>query len=318
MSKEIKSLVTISQETLSRHLDGLDDVGSTPYSLLYPALRKATPRQLLCIEKANPHLVSESNELWLDHCLSYMDIREAYQQGEHRDPTKWRKTYMQRFKENERKREMISAKVKKRYAKIQDEKAARSIKVLSGHVPTHGRGSATYDSARRSQTSRLFQETRKAADRTHAMYRQPQKHPMRTQSTTPASSSSSPTPSIVQVSTPSSSLSQAYHNLWQQHNRPPPRQASYPPLVPPPHRLQQQQQPLRPPEKKPLDPISKSVSSNIPKRRRRTMEEPTSSPRSTISTTPSSSTSPSPQRPSSTTSKKPAALVNYDIFKQLS
>ena len=37
---------------------GLDDVGSTPYSLLKPALRKATPQQLLRIEKANPVKIS--------------------------------------------------------------------------------------------------------------------------------------------------------------------------------------------------------------------------------------------------------------------
>ena len=42
---------------------------------------------------------------------------------------------------------MISAKVKKQYTKIQNEKAAKSIKVLSGYVPTQGRGSSSYDTS---------------------------------------------------------------------------------------------------------------------------------------------------------------------------
>ncbi|KAI9269054.1 RNA polymerase II transcription factor SIII subunit A-domain-containing protein [Phascolomyces articulosus] len=321
MPKEIKSLVTISQEILSRHLEGLDDVGSTPYSLLKPALRKATPKQLLRIEKANPHLKQESNELWLNHCFSYTDIREAYHQGRHQDPTKWRKTYMQRFKETERKREMISAKVKKQYTKIQNEKAARSIKVLSGVVPTHGRGSSSYDAARRSQTSKLFQETRRAANKTHAMYRPSRQHhrPMRQpssfyvpSSTLNSTSYSSSSAAIVPVSKPSSSLSRAYNNLKQRH-MPLPEHTAFQPLIPPPHRIEL---PPRQVEKKdspmkstiPL-PIP-TISSSTPKRRR--IMEGQSKPKS-----PSSSTS-SPIPRKGTSSKKPVALVNYDIFKQLS
>ncbi|KAI8146455.1 RNA polymerase II transcription factor SIII subunit A-domain-containing protein [Fennellomyces sp. T-0311] len=287
MLREIKSLVTISQETLARHLDVLDDVGSTPYSLLKPALRKATPKQLLRIEKANPHLVPESDELWLQHCLSFTDIREAYRQGEYQDSSKWRKTYMKRFKEAEHKREMISAKIKKQYTQLQNERAARSIKVLHGHVPTQGRGSSTYESARRSKTSKLFQETRRAADRTHAMYQKPQKQ------IRPVSAISSA--SVVEVSKPTSTLSKAYSNLRQQRLSPP--RQPYQPLVPPPSRIE----PRWPEKKPPMMPPSPSAS--MTKRRR--LDEP-ARPRGSTSTG------------NKSVGKRPAALVNYDIFKQLS
>ncbi|KAI7847677.1 RNA polymerase II transcription factor SIII subunit A-domain-containing protein [Circinella umbellata] len=311
MPKEIKSLVAISQDILSRHLEGLDDVGSTPYSLLKPALRKATPKQLFRIEKANPHLRQECNELWLNHCLSYVDIREAYHQGEHQDPTKWRRTYMQRFKETERKRELISAKVKKQYTKIQNEKAAKSIKVLSGYVPTQGRSSTSYDNAKRNQTSKLFQETRRAANRSHAMYRPTQQRssssifvPNKSHRSLPLS-----THTIVPVSKPTSKLSKAYNNLKQQHLLPPHHFVS-PPLIPPPSHPTEL--PGRQVEKK-HDNTSQiymkkptSIATTLPttttttpvKTKRRRLESP-------IST-------------KETQSRKPAALVNYDIFKQLS
>lgn len=51
------------------------------------------------------------------------------------------------MEENERRRQMARAKMKKEYNKIQSEKAAKSIKVLSGVVPIQGRKTATYEAA---------------------------------------------------------------------------------------------------------------------------------------------------------------------------
>ncbi|KAF7732473.1 RNA polymerase II transcription factor SIII subunit A3 [Apophysomyces ossiformis] len=118
----------------------LTDVGSVPYALLKEPLRKATPKQLYRIERANPHLIPDSDELWLAHCLYYSDIRQAYNEGQHQDPRTWRQLYLKRFEENERKKRIVSEKIKNQYNKIQDERAARSIKVLKGAVPSQGRG----------------------------------------------------------------------------------------------------------------------------------------------------------------------------------
>ncbi|KAI9321849.1 hypothetical protein BX666DRAFT_1034589 [Dichotomocladium elegans] len=108
------------------------------------ALRRATAQQLERIERANPHFIPESNELWLQHCLSFANIRDAYHNGEYRDPAMWRSLYQKRFQEGERKRQIIRNKIKKEYSKIQSEKAARSIKVLkAGPVPAPNRRSAS-------------------------------------------------------------------------------------------------------------------------------------------------------------------------------
>ena len=56
------------------------------------------------------------------------------------------------MEENERRRQMARAKMKKEYNKIQSEKAAKSIKVLSGVVPIHGRRATTYEAASKLDT----------------------------------------------------------------------------------------------------------------------------------------------------------------------
>lgn len=56
------------------------------------------------------------------------------------------------MEENERRRRMARAKMKKEYNKIQTEKAAKSIKVLSGVVPIQGRKTATYEAASKLDT----------------------------------------------------------------------------------------------------------------------------------------------------------------------
>lgn len=53
-----------------------------------------------------------------------------------------------RYKETERKRQLIKQKVKSQYSKIQNEKEKRSIKVLHGVVPTTGKRS--YEAASKS------------------------------------------------------------------------------------------------------------------------------------------------------------------------
>ncbi|KAI8391717.1 RNA polymerase II transcription factor SIII subunit A-domain-containing protein [Radiomyces spectabilis] len=228
MSQQVKSLVVISQEVLSKHFEGLLDVGTVPYYLLKEPLKKATPQQLYRIERANPHLLPESDELWLSHCLCYKDIRDAYFSGQHQDPRLWRQLYLQRFEENERRRQRVSEKIKNQYNKIQHEKEARSIKVLRGIAPI--RTGRSYDAAKRSRSSRLFQETKKAADKVHAIYHCRQPH------------AASPTPKIIRPSTlihsskPPSALDKAYRSNRALYEAPPKRRPSSP-LIPPPSKL---------------------------------------------------------------------------------
>ncbi|KAI7904552.1 RNA polymerase II transcription factor SIII subunit A-domain-containing protein [Cokeromyces recurvatus] len=175
MPKTVKSLKTTCQDLLSKYLDALTDVGCVPYSLIKSSLVHATPQQLYRIERANPDIVLESDELWLKHCLQFKDFRDEYKQGLHADATQWRQFYLKRVEENEKKKEMIKNKIKSQYNKIQNEKEKRSIKVLHGLVSTKGK--RTYESARQSTMSKLFQQTKKETDKIVTIYNSSIKRP---------------------------------------------------------------------------------------------------------------------------------------------
>ncbi|CDH56422.1 predicted protein [Lichtheimia corymbifera JMRC:FSU:9682] len=292
MPKEIKSLVACSQDVLARHLDFLDDVGRAPYSLLREALCKATPQQLDRIERINPHLIPESIELWLPHCLSFSDIREAYNQDVYPEFTDWRQLYHERVQENERRRQMARAKMKKEYNKIQSEKAAKSIKVLSGVVPIQGRKTTTYEAAKRSTTSKLFRETRKAAERT-----------LSSMQTTTTSSNQRP----------GSALTRAYNSLYEQQHMPP-RSPIYRPLVQPPPRISSpaKNTPSSSPSSSECIPTTKK-----PRLNDRNHLTTSRSPRPNFSSNRRQSESAS-SHDNASTAKRPVAIVNFDIFKQLS
>ncbi|KAI9364148.1 RNA polymerase II transcription factor SIII subunit A-domain-containing protein [Pilaira anomala] len=207
----VKSLVRCCQDSLTKSLDVLAEVGCVPYSLLKNSLRCATPQQLYRIERANPGLAAETDELWLNHCLIFKEIRDDYERGLHRDPKEWRELYLNQYKEMERKRKEIKERVASQYSKIKNEKAARSIKVLHGIVPTTRNHS--YESARQSTMSKLFQQTKRAASKATSIYQQPKKStavPSIAQNFTYAPSASN----LIRAPKPPSKLMKAY-----QYNR---------------------------------------------------------------------------------------------------
>ncbi|KAL0098127.1 RNA polymerase II transcription factor SIII subunit A-domain-containing protein [Phycomyces blakesleeanus] len=279
MSHQVKSLVMISQEVIAKHIEGLSDVGGVPYWLLKEPLKRATPQQLYRIERASPHLVPESDELWLSHCMCYSDLREAYRDGEYQDSRMWRQLYLKRYEEAARKRQLVSQKVKSQYSKIQSEKAARSIKVLKGVGPIRGR---TYEESRTTGASKLFRDTKKATIKANAIFHSPIRR------TTQSPSLFYPSESIRSHQPPSTLFA---HTISQQPNRPNNTRPVSKPIVPP------------------------SAKSNIPihnqpqqTKQRPVLQSPTSSNKL--------KRSPSQPNPSSSPPKRLAAIVNYDFFKE--
>ncbi|KAI8584104.1 hypothetical protein K450DRAFT_218167 [Umbelopsis ramanniana AG] len=117
-----KSLVEICQGIIGKHLDALYELGDTPFRLMEAPLKRATAQQLYRIEKCNPHITEETQDLWIPHCLSFRDIRIAYEAGNVSHDTNWREMYLDRHEENQRKRQLIGAKIKSHYNQIQNEK----------------------------------------------------------------------------------------------------------------------------------------------------------------------------------------------------
>ncbi|KAI8889994.1 hypothetical protein K501DRAFT_266374 [Backusella circina FSU 941] len=137
---EPKSLFLTCQETLIKNLDALFEIGCVPYEFIELSLRHATPEQLQRIEKCNPKIKRDSNGLWLAHCLLFPDIKDEYNKmGLHREPKKWRSLYRRRYEENELKKESVKQKIREKYNTINNEKAAKSIKVIKGALPKRRR-----------------------------------------------------------------------------------------------------------------------------------------------------------------------------------
>ncbi|CAO3645169.1 unnamed protein product [Cunninghamella blakesleeana] len=228
MLKQVKFLVQISQETLSNNIDGLSYVGVVPYYLLKPSLKKATPQQLHLIERLNPHLLPEFDELWLNHVLTYSDLREAYQQGLYQSQSTWRELYLKRYQENEQRKKEISEKVKNQYNKIQNEKAARSIKVIKNVSSVYGR---TYESRKQSTSSKLFLETRKAANKVNAIYRS--HNPSLVHKPIKSNSLTLNNNHLINISKPPSRLAQSYQSNRAKYGLPPCLPTSVSQLIPP-------------------------------------------------------------------------------------
>ncbi|KAG2212385.1 hypothetical protein INT47_001746, partial [Mucor saturninus] len=149
----VKTLVACCQDSLTKSLD-------------------ATPQQLYRIERANPGLAAEL-ELWLKHCFLFKEIKDEHERGLHKNPKEWRELYLNRHTEVERKRKAIKERIASQYSKLKNEKAARSIKVLHGVVPVAKNHS--YEAARQSTMSKLFQQSKRATNKATSIYQQPKK-----------------------------------------------------------------------------------------------------------------------------------------------
>ncbi|KAG2233974.1 hypothetical protein INT48_006466 [Thamnidium elegans] len=285
----VKSLVRCCQDSLTKSLDVLAEVGCVPYSLLRNSLRNATAQQLYRIERANPvsFLMSEINELWLNHCLLFKEIRDDYERGLHRDPKEWRELYLNQHKEVERKRREIKERVATQYSKIKNEKAARSIKVLHGIVPTTRNHS--YESAKQSTMSKLFQQTKRAASKATSIYQQPKKStaaPSVAQNFLYAPSASN----LIRAPKPPSKLMKAY-----QHNR-----IQYP-----------SQKPLPADLIAPRSTIPLTTNMEEKKVERKDVKRDLNKESNRISHKDS-------DKDINKAKKKPAAVVNFNIFNELS
>jgi hypothetical protein len=60
----VPSLAALCIGWLKAHIDSLKHVGDVPYSLLKPVLVRCTSEQLMVIERCNPRLLPETDELW--------------------------------------------------------------------------------------------------------------------------------------------------------------------------------------------------------------------------------------------------------------
>ncbi|CAO3623678.1 unnamed protein product [Cunninghamella echinulata] len=242
--------------------------------------------------------------------LSYTDLREAYYQGLHQSSSSWRELYLKRYQENEQRKRAISEKVKNQYNKIQNEKAARSIKVIKNVTSVRGR---TSESRKTTASSKLFIETRKAANKTNAIYRchthsavhkPPYANTSVSNNNNNNNSNSINSSSIINISKPPSKLAQSYQSNRVKFGTPTILSSPVSQLIPPPS-------PIKSPN------LLKSNSTSIYNcdstyeytRNIKQQQQKTFLTESNISKS-------SPTSPVNKT-RKPTAIVNYNIFDEL-
>ncbi|KAJ2959058.1 hypothetical protein NQZ79_g5424 [Umbelopsis isabellina] len=204
----------------------LFDLGDAPYNLLKEPLKRATAQQLYRIEKCNPV------DLWLYHCLTFRDIRLEYEAGNIPPDTNWREMYIDRHEENQRKRQLIGAKIKSHYNQLQNEKEARSTKFLTKAIPMRKRRSE-YNSgsnAKRARGNSLFAKTMLAAKQEASIYHSHNNRALKP-TTSSHSSSSQPPTAYIRIDKEPSALKKAY--ISQPLKEPTPIKPSIP-LKPPP------------------------------------------------------------------------------------
>uniref|UniRef100_A0A8R1TR99 TFIIS N-terminal domain-containing protein n=1 Tax=Onchocerca volvulus TaxID=6282 RepID=A0A8R1TR99_ONCVO len=109
----------------------IKEIGDTPYFILKPVLEKCSPNQLCLIERRNPQLMEDSDELWK------RIVNRTFPKCEPANKEKWRECYYRLCEENERKLKLLSTKITQhnreatlpvKTALLADAKAPREIR----------------------------------------------------------------------------------------------------------------------------------------------------------------------------------------------
>ncbi|VDM95024.1 unnamed protein product [Thelazia callipaeda] len=103
--REVPTLQNICIKLLIANIDAIEEVGDTPYFLLKPVLEKCSLNQLCSIERRNPQLMEDTDELWEKF------VNRTFPKYETKDDETWRECYHRICNENDRKLKMLSSKI---------------------------------------------------------------------------------------------------------------------------------------------------------------------------------------------------------------
>ncbi|KAL3989598.1 RNA polymerase II transcription factor SIII (Elongin) subunit A family protein [Acanthocheilonema viteae] len=103
--KEVPTLQNLCIKVLIANINSIEEVGDTPYFLLKPVLEKCSLSQLSLIERRNPQLMEDSDELW------ERIVNRAFPKCEIADDETWRECYYRLCEESERKLKLLSTKI---------------------------------------------------------------------------------------------------------------------------------------------------------------------------------------------------------------
>lgn len=127
----VPSLQELCQRILITNIELIDEVGNAPYVLLKPVLEKCTPEQLHHIERLNPGLMDDTDELWERF------VNRSFPKCVSDDDESWRECFARLRAEEERKLKRVSERINQhnresaapvRKALLADAKAPRDVR----------------------------------------------------------------------------------------------------------------------------------------------------------------------------------------------
>jgi elongin-A len=132
MDKGPLSLKELALRVCEKRHGDIQSVGDVSFHLIESVLRKCSPEQLIAIEKSSPRLRGETNGIWKEHlerkfpsvAYKYSDLQDAH----------YRRVYRKELKKEAIHLEEASARLRTKYAKLEDDKMKRSIVKLD-HDP---------------------------------------------------------------------------------------------------------------------------------------------------------------------------------------
>ncbi|KHN79957.1 Transcription elongation factor B polypeptide 3 [Toxocara canis] len=164
---EVPSLATLCIRVLCSNIDAIEEVGDTPYYLLKPVLERCSPEQLCFIERRNPHLMEDSDELW------EKVVNRTFPKCQTGDDETWRDCYTRMCAETDRKLKMLSSRITQhnretaapvRKALLADAKAPRDVRKKQIKYGTAHINHALPDASQISQARRaIFEKGSKEA-----------------------------------------------------------------------------------------------------------------------------------------------------------
>ncbi|KAJ8951248.1 hypothetical protein NQ314_007694 [Rhamnusium bicolor] len=102
----VETLFDLSLRVLQDNIDALAYTVGVPDSLIIPVLEKATADQLFNMERHHPHMIEQTDALWLMHC------QKEFRNEKREASESWREMYVRCLDEREAKLSAITANIK--------------------------------------------------------------------------------------------------------------------------------------------------------------------------------------------------------------
>lgn len=137
---KIPTLRDLCLRQLSRHIDGLTDVGCVPFEMIAPVLKQCSAAKLAELEAINGWPAESTSEYWKALCLR--DFGSSALSSTSGETNKWADVYRLLEQSKKDKLEKMRSSLKAQYGRVEQKKIANRTVVIDRLPPKkRGKGS---------------------------------------------------------------------------------------------------------------------------------------------------------------------------------